>query len=94
MHVGEGRRFRDLTPRAPNGAQYGTWRGSLGITIDHVLVERARGTCTVHGHGIGPDPGTDPLDAGFEWSQLPDGERRTAQIDHFAITCEIALNLR
>jgi len=81
-------------PRAPNGAQYGTWRGSLGITIDHVLVERARGTCTVHGHGIGPDPGTDPLDAGFEWSQLPDGERRTAQIDHFAITCEIALNLR
>lgn len=93
MHIGEGRRFRDLTPCAPDGAQYGTRRGSFGTAIDHVLVERARGKCTVHGHGVGPDPGTEPFDAGFEWSRLPDGDRRTGRIDHFAITCEIVLGL-
>ena len=31
--------------------------------------------CTVHGRGIGPDPGTEPLYVGFDWSALPDGAR-------------------
>lgn len=95
-YVREGRRFRDLTPSAPSGVQYGTRRGSLGIAIDHVLVERALGACTVHGHDVGPDAGTDPLDADFEWSrlELSDTERRAARIDHFAITCDLALSRR
>lgn len=92
MFVGAGRRFTDLTPSASNGTQYGTWRGGLGVAIDHVLVERARGACTVHGHGIGADPGTRPLDDAFDWSRLPDAERRAERIDHFAITCELVLD--
>jgi hypothetical protein len=91
-HVGENRRFKDLTPSAPNGSQYGTRRGSFGMAIDHVLVDRGRGACTVHGHGVGPDPGTSSLDAGFAWSNVPDSERRAGQIDHFAITCDIMLD--
>jgi hypothetical protein len=90
-HVGAGRRFQDLTPRAPNGTQYGTRRGSFGIATDHVLADRVHGMCTVHGRGIGPDPGTEPLDAGFDWSALPGGERDAARIDHFAITCDLTL---
>lgn len=89
-HVGGGRRFRDLTPAAPNGTQYGTRRGAFGIATDHVLVERARGACTVHGHSIGPDPGTQTLDAGFV-SALAADARRDVRIDHFAITCDLAL---
>jgi hypothetical protein len=45
----------------------------------------------VHGRGFGLDPGTEPLDAGCEWSRLPGGERYAGRIDHFAITCELAL---
>jgi endonuclease/exonuclease/phosphatase family metal-dependent hydrolase len=92
-HVGEGRRFTDLTPRAPSGSQYGTRRGSLGIALDHVLADRARGRCTVHGHGIGVDPGTESLDAGFDWGDLPGGSGYASRIDHFAITCELTLDL-
>jgi endonuclease/exonuclease/phosphatase family metal-dependent hydrolase len=90
-YVGAGRRFRDLSPRAPNGTQYGTRRGAFGIATDHVLADRMSGVCTVHGRGIGPDPGTQPLDAGFDWSALPGGERDAGRIDHFAITCELEL---
>jgi endonuclease/exonuclease/phosphatase family metal-dependent hydrolase len=90
-HVGEGRRFRDLTPSAPDGTRYGTRRGSLWIATDHVLVSRATGACTVHGHGVGADPGTEALDAGFDWSQLPGGARDRGRIDHFAISCELDL---
>ncbi len=92
-NVGEGRRFRDLTPSAADDTAYGTRRGSFGIATDHVLVERGAGVCTVHGHGIGADPGTDPLDADFDWSQLPGGERDAGRIDHFAITCELELDV-
>lgn len=90
-HVGEGRRFRDLTPTAPNGTQYGTRRGAFGMATDHVLVERAHGACTVHGHGIGPDPGTQALDASFVSSLVRD-ERHDVRLDHFAITCTLALD--
>jgi hypothetical protein len=93
-YVGAGRRFRDLTPRAPNGAQYGSRRGALAVTTDHVLVDGMAGACTVHGRGVGPDPGTEPLDAGFDWSTLPGGERDAGRIDHFAITCELVLERR
>lgn len=91
MHVGAGRRFRDLTPSAADGSQYGTRRGSLWIATDHVLVSRATGVCTVHGHGVGADPGTEPLDAGFDGSQLQGGSRHRGRIDHFAISCELEI---
>jgi endonuclease/exonuclease/phosphatase family metal-dependent hydrolase len=91
QNVGEDRRYRDLTPRAPDGTRYATRRGGLGIATDHVLASRATGDCTVHGRGVGPDPGTEPLDAGFDWSRLPGAARHPARIDHFAITCELVL---
>jgi hypothetical protein len=88
-HVGEGRRFRDLTPSARDGTQYGTRRGNFGIAADHVLADRLAGRCTVHGHAIGVDPGTRPLDADCV-GLLPDaGAASARRIDHFAITCEL-----
>jgi hypothetical protein len=88
-HVGEGRRFRDLTPSARDGTQYGTRRGNFGIAADHVLADALAGRCTVHGHAIGVDPGTDPVDADCV-HLLPDAAPKSARrIDHFAITCEL-----
>ena len=88
-NVGEGRRFRDLTPSAPDGTQYGTRRGNVGIAADHVLADRLVGRCIVHGHEIGVDPGTRPLDADCV-GLLPDARAAsTRRIDHFAITCEL-----
>jgi endonuclease/exonuclease/phosphatase family metal-dependent hydrolase len=92
-HVGEGRRFRDLTPSAQDGTQFGTRRASLGIATDHVLAERATGACTVHGHGLGLDPGTEPLDAGCEGMRPPGMEGDAGRIDHFAISCDLTLDL-
>jgi hypothetical protein len=81
-HVGVGRRFRDLTPHAPDGVQYGTRRGNFGMAVDHVLAAGLAGRCSVHGHGIGIDPGTEALDAGCA------GAESAGRIDHFAIVCE------
>jgi hypothetical protein len=91
--VGAGRRFRDLTPRTADGTSFATRRSGLGVATDHVLVERGSGACTVHGRGLGPAPGTDALDAGFDWSLLPGGERDPGRIDHLAISCTLELEL-
>jgi hypothetical protein len=91
--VGEGRRFQDFTPRAVDGTAYATRRSGLGVATDHVLAERASGSCSVHGQGLGPAPGTAALDAGFDWSLLPGGERDPGRIDHLAISCELEIEL-
>jgi endonuclease/exonuclease/phosphatase family metal-dependent hydrolase len=91
--VGAGRRFRDLTPRAADGTSFATRRSGLGVATDHVLVEGGSGACRVHGRGLGPAPGTDALDAGFDWSLLPGGERDPGRIDHLAISCTLELEL-
>ncbi len=91
--VGPGRRLRDLTPRTPDGTSFATRRSGLGVATDHVLVARGSGACTVHGRGLGPAPGTDALDAGFDWSLLPGGERDPGRIDHLAISCALELEL-
>jgi hypothetical protein len=87
-HVGDGRRFRDLTPSAPDGTQYGTRRGNLGIAADHVLVAGLAGACTVHGHAVGVDPGTEALDAGCAGT-LSGPKASGGRVDHFAITCDL-----
>lgn len=93
-HVGAGQRFQDYSPVDASGAQHGTNRNSLGLAIDHVLVERATGACEIWG----ADPyGSDPenvfaLDEGFDWSTKPDGEFYASRIDHFAITCDLTLD--
>jgi len=97
-HIGDGSRFADFTPTDADGVQYGTRRGSAGMAIDHVLSEAARssGSCTVFGwdEGFGSDPGTLPLDEDFDWSQVPDGKEYASRIDHFAILCDLTLDLR
>ncbi len=90
--VGPGRRFRDLTPQSPDGAHYATRRTGLGVSVDRVLAAGADGECTVYGRGLGPDPGTEPLDADMDWSKLPGGARSRMRIDHFAIGCELSLD--
>jgi endonuclease/exonuclease/phosphatase family metal-dependent hydrolase len=93
-HVGPGQRFTDLTPVDENGDQHATRRMAFGLAIDHVLADRATGACTVHGDDyIGTDPGTLPLDEGFDWAQMPDGEFFSGRIDHFAISCELVMDL-
>jgi endonuclease/exonuclease/phosphatase family metal-dependent hydrolase len=87
-HVGEARRFRDLTPSAPDGTQYGTRRGNLGIAADHVLVAGLAGTCTVHGHAVGVDPATEPLDRDCVGT-LSGPKPSARRVDHFAITCDL-----
>ncbi len=93
-HVGDGARFRDFTPADADGVQYATLRGAFGTAIDHVLADRAVGNCTIFGHeeGFGADPGTLPLDDGFDWTQVPDEEWYPGRIDHFAILCDLEMD--
>lgn len=97
-HVGGGKRFADWNPVGESGFQYGTRRGSAGVAIDHVLADAARtqGSCTVFGwdDGFGDDPGTEPLDEDFEWTLVPDGLSYESRIDHFAILCDLVMDLR
>jgi hypothetical protein len=93
-NVGAGNRFTDLTPIDENGAQHATRRAGLGLAIDHVLADRGTGACTVWGDDyIGTDPGTLPLDQDFDWTTKPDGEFWIDRADHFAISCELELDL-
>lgn len=93
-HVGAGARFTDFSPVDSDGVQYATRRGAFGMAIDHVLADRASGGCTVFGHddGFGADPGTLPLDDGFDWTQVPDDVWYAGRIDHFAILCDLTLD--
>ncbi|MBI4511539.1 MAG: hypothetical protein HY698_18035 [Deltaproteobacteria bacterium] len=93
-HVGVGRRFQDFTPVDANGAQHATNRETFGLAIDHVLAERATGACQIWGADeFGTNPANvDPLDKGFDWNSKPDGEYYASRIDHFAITCDFALD--
>lgn len=93
-NVGSSQRFTDMTPVDENGAQHATRRAGLGLAIDHVLADRASGSCIVHGDDfLGTDPGTLPLDEGFDWALVPDGEFYAGRIDHFAVSCELSLDL-
>lgn len=75
---------------APDGRPYFTT--GLPVTIDHVLSDGATGDCTVHGgNGLDPIPPTEPLDAGFDWSLVPEGPDYPGRIDHRAITCELTI---
>jgi hypothetical protein len=53
-----------------------------------VLVAGLAGGCTVHGHAVGVDPGTEALDAGCTGA-LPGPKASARRIDHFAITCDL-----
>ncbi len=93
-NVGAGNRFTDLSPVDANGNQHATRRAGLGLAIDHVLADRATGACTVWGDDmIGTDPGTLPLDDGFDFSTKPDGEFWIDRADHFAISCDLTFDL-
>ena len=93
-NVGDGNRFADYTPLDENGAQHATRRMNFGLAIDHVLADRAAGECTVYGDDrIGTDPGTQPLDEEFDWTGLPDGEFYVGRLDHFAIVCDLVMDL-
>jgi endonuclease/exonuclease/phosphatase family metal-dependent hydrolase len=93
-HVGTGNRFTDFTPVDEEGIQHATRRAGLGLAIDHVLADRATGSCTVWGDDfIASDPGTLPLDEGFDWSTKPDGQFYVNRMDHFAISCDLTLDL-
>ncbi|HTM21466.1 MAG TPA: hypothetical protein VL172_13190 [Kofleriaceae bacterium] len=95
-NVGDGQRFTDKTPIDENGVQHATRRAGLGLAIDHVLIDgaRAAGDCTVWGDDfIGTDPGTLPLDQGFDWTLVPDGEFYANRLDHFAISCDLTYDL-
>jgi len=93
-HVGATGRFTDFTPTDDNGVQYATRRGAFGMAIDHVLADRSSGSCLVFGHddGFGADPGTVPLDDGFDWTLVPDGQWYPGRIDHFAILCNLEID--
>jgi len=93
-HVGAGNRFTDLSPVDENGDQHATRRAGLGLAIDHVLTDRAPGTCTVWGDDyLGTDPGTLPLDEDFDWTTKPGGEFWIDRTDHFAISCDLEFDL-
>jgi hypothetical protein len=93
-NVGDGNRFTDFTPLDENGAQHATRRMGLGLAIDHVLGDRATGECIVYGDDrIGTDPGTLELDYEFDWSGFPDGQFYVGRIDHFAIVCDLVMDL-
>jgi endonuclease/exonuclease/phosphatase family metal-dependent hydrolase len=94
VHVGSDGRFTDFSPTDDDAVQYSTRRGSFGLAIDHVLADRASGSCTVFGHddGFGADPGTLPLDDGFDWTQVPDGKWYAGRLDHFAILCDLEID--
>ena len=93
-HVGPGNRFTHLNPVDEDGKLYATRRGSMGMTLDHVLADHAAGGCTVLGYddGFGSDPGTVALDEGFDWSQMEDEEYYPSRIDHFAVLCDLRWN--
>jgi endonuclease/exonuclease/phosphatase family metal-dependent hydrolase len=93
-HVGPGQRFVDLNPVDAEGLQFATHSQNFGLAIDHVLADRVTGGCMVHGDdAFGSDAGTLPLDAGFDWSQMPDGEFYASRIDHFALSCDLTMDL-
>jgi hypothetical protein len=95
-NVGAGNRFADLNPVDENGTQHATRRAGLGLAIDHVLVDQAvaEGACTVWGGDfIGSDPEELPLDQGFDWTTKPDGEFYVNRLDHFAISCDLTVDL-
>ena len=63
--MGVGKRFSDLTPLDENGSQHATRREGLGLAIDHVLADKAQGTCIVYGD----DFQTQPLETPQEVNQ-------------------------
>ncbi len=90
QNVGPARRFADHTPRDDFGQPFGT-HGPTGFDLDHVLTDFAgEANCVTHG-GIRlfvREEG-ERLDAGFDWSRLPGGERGENRLDHRAISCEL-----
>jgi endonuclease/exonuclease/phosphatase family metal-dependent hydrolase len=92
--VGEGKRFQDFGPADAEGTHYGTRLGALGAAIDHVLAESATGSCQVFGQAeLGPPSGTERLDEGFDFAGLPGGVDFAGRIDHFAIVCDLKLDV-
>ena len=60
------------------------------MAIDKVVTDGMIGSCQVYGRNrFGSDPGTLPLDSGFDFSTLPMGEMFPGRIDHLAITCDL-----
>jgi endonuclease/exonuclease/phosphatase family metal-dependent hydrolase len=93
--VGEGKRFTDFGPADEEGTRYGTRFGAMGAAIDHVLAESATGTCTIYGEAeLAPMSGTQRLDEGFDFSSLPGGADFPGRLDHFAILCDLEIDLR
>jgi endonuclease/exonuclease/phosphatase family metal-dependent hydrolase len=92
--VGEGKRFTDFGPADETGTHYGTRYGALGAAIDHVLAESAKGECKVFGEAeLGPVSGTERLDQGFDFASLPGGTDFAGRLDHFAIVCDLEIDL-
>lgn len=92
--VGEGKRFTDFGPADATGTHYGTRWGAFGVAIDHVLAESASGRCQIFGEAeMGAASGTQRLDEGFV-SSLPGGADFPGRIDHFAILCDLEIDLR
>jgi hypothetical protein len=92
--VGEGKRFTDFGPKDAEGTEYGTRFGALGAAIDHVLAESATGSCQIFGEAeLAPMSGTQRLDEGFDFSGLPGGAEFPGRIDHFAILCDLKIDL-
>jgi hypothetical protein len=93
--VGEGKRFADFGPADATGTHYGTRYGALGAAIDHVLAESAKGKCQIFGEAeLGPVSGTQRMDEGFDFSSLPGGTDFPGRIDHFAIVCDLEIDLK
>ena len=93
--VGEGKRFTDFGPKDAEGTEYGTRYGALGAAIDHVLAESATGKCQVFGEAeLGPLSGTERLDEGFDFASLPGGTDFPGRLDHFAILCDLEIDLK
>ena len=88
--AGKGKRMSDLTAVDPTGGNYATRREGLPAAIDRVLVEGLRGSCIVLGRNpASPDPGTVPIDDGFDFSPLPMGSKFPGRLDHLGVRCDL-----
>ncbi len=84
-NIGPEQRFVHLNPHdSESGDTHPTRRG-LPVTIDHVVADGFGGDCQV----FSEEGGSAPLDADFDFNDLPDGKEFPGRIDHFAVFCTL-----
>lgn len=90
-YVGKSKRFAELGPPRD---EFGKYYPTRVFAIDHVIGDGLSGSCKVLSKTYKEDDPNmmPPLDDGYDFSQVPDGESFAGRIDHNSIFCELTID--